>query len=128
MKASRIMLRWLCALLALGLTPMTQAQSQTQPQTPTHTSPASKGEGAFPSHPIRLVTPFAPGATTDILSRIISEHMSVDWGQPVIVENRPGAGAIVGAEYVARSAPDGYTFLVTTNGHTILPRFFLAAF
>ena len=120
MKASRILLRRLCALLALGLIPLAQAQTQSKPQTPTQSSTPAQGAGAFPSHPIRLVTPFAPGATTDILSRIISEHMSIDWGQPVLVENRPGSTGMIGTELVARAAPDGYTLVNVISSHVVI--------
>lgn len=82
----------------------------------------------YPTKPVRFIVPFAAGGGVDICARIVGQKMSQSLGQAVIVENRPGAGAIVGAEYVARSAPDGYTFLVTTNGHTILPSFFKLPF
>jgi tripartite-type tricarboxylate transporter receptor subunit TctC len=75
----------------------------------------------YPSKPIRIVVPFAAGGGVDLCARIVGQKMSESLGQQVVVENRPGAGTIVGAEYVARSTPDGYTFLLTTNGHTILP-------
>jgi len=65
----------------------------------------------YPSKAIRLVVPFAPGASNDTLSRATAEAMTPFLGQPVIVDNRPGAGGMLGAEYVARSAPDGYTLL-----------------
>jgi tripartite-type tricarboxylate transporter receptor subunit TctC len=75
----------------------------------------------YPSKPIHLIVPFAAGGGVDICARIVGQKMSESLGQQVVVENKPGAGTIVGAEYVARSNPDGYTFLLTTNGHTILP-------
>lgn len=83
---------------------------------------------AYPTKPIRLIVPFAAGGGVDICARIVGQKMSESLGQSVIVENRPGGGTIVGADYVARSAPDGYTFLVTTNGHTILPSLFKLPF
>jgi tripartite-type tricarboxylate transporter receptor subunit TctC len=82
----------------------------------------------FPSKPIHLIVPFAAGGGVDICARVIGQRMSESLGQPVIVENRPGAGAIVGVEYVARSAPDGYTIMMTTNGQTILPSLYKLPF
>jgi tripartite-type tricarboxylate transporter receptor subunit TctC len=70
----------------------------------------------FPNKPIRLIAPFAAGASTDLLARTVAQAMSKDLGQSVIVENKPGAGGILAAEQVARAAPDGYTFLLTSAG------------
>jgi tripartite-type tricarboxylate transporter receptor subunit TctC len=65
----------------------------------------------FPNRPIKIVVPFPAGGPTDILSRLIGQHMSEDWGQPVVIENRPGANTGIGAQAVAKAAPDGYTLL-----------------
>jgi len=72
-------------------------------------SPADAG---FPDKPIKIVVPFAPGGSIDMITRPLADFMSKDLGKTVIIENRPGAGTIVGTEAVARSAPDGYTLLM----------------
>lgn len=74
---------------------------------------------AWPGKPISLVVPFPPGGTTDVLARALGEKLSRSLGQPVIVENKPGAGATIGADYVAKSKADGYTLLVGAVHHTI---------
>lgn len=70
---------------------------------------------SYPSRPIRLIVPYPPGALTDLLARAIGERLSVALRQAVVVENKPGAGTLVGAEFVAKSAPDGYTLLMATS-------------
>ena len=77
-------------------------------------APASAQTG-FPDRPLTLVVPFPPGGSTDVMARLLAERMSPLLGQPVLVENRPGGATVVGAEAVARSAPDGYTVLVNSG-------------
>lgn len=76
---------------------------------------------AYPSKPIKIVSPFAPGGFNDVLSRLVGQKMSEDFGQPVLVDNRPGANMIIGSGMVAKSAPDGYTLLMAAVPHVINP-------
>ena len=82
---------------------------------------ASAAHAAFPDKPIRLVVPFAPGGGTDLIARTLGADMAQTLGQPVIIENKPGAGTIIGTDAVAKSPPDGYTLVVATFAHAINP-------
>jgi tripartite-type tricarboxylate transporter receptor subunit TctC len=73
----------------------------------------------FPTHPIRIVVGFPPGGGVDLVARLIGQEMAKSLSQPVIVENKPGAAGTIGANFVARSEPDGYTLLVTPGGHAL---------
>ena len=81
---------------------------------------ASAHAQTYPGKPIRLIVPYAAGGTSDILARQIGPKLSETWGQPVIVENKPGANGNVGADFVAKSAPDGYTLLITDLGGLVI--------
>jgi tripartite-type tricarboxylate transporter receptor subunit TctC len=76
---------------------------------------------AFPDKPVRLVVPFAPGGGTDLIARGLGQGLSQELGQPVIIENRAGAGTTIGSDFVAKSPADGYTLLVATFAHAINP-------
>ncbi len=94
----------------------------------TATVPLSLGAQTFPSRPIKWIVPFPPGGPTDSFSRPVAQKLSEILGQPVVVENVPGAGASIGMERVARAAPDGYTIgLATTGTHAINPHLYGAA-
>lgn len=81
---------------------------------------AAAQAGDFPNKPIRLVVPFPPGGATDAAARLVAVKMSEHWGQPVVVDNRAGAGGNVGSDLVAKSAPDGYTLVMgVTGSHAI---------
>lgn len=79
-------------------------------------APVARSEQAYPIRPIRLIVPYPAGGATDVVARIITEKMSEELGQQIIVDNRPGAGTMIGANFVARSAPDGYTMLMGDTG------------
>src|SRR5262245_35708308 len=74
----------------------------------------------YPNKPIRIIVPYAAGGTSDILARQIGPKLTEIWNQPIVVENRAGANGNVGAEFVAKSAPDGYTLLLTDLGGLVI--------
>ena len=79
------------------------------------------GAQDWPSKPIRFIVPYPPGGGTDVIARIVQNKLSESLGQPVVIENRGGAGGALGTEQAAHAAPDGYTFLFTLSSHTINP-------
>jgi tripartite-type tricarboxylate transporter receptor subunit TctC len=110
---SRFLLaRWISAAVVsiITLLAVTPAGAQTAPSAQD-----------WPSKPIRVISPIGAGSAADILSRIFSEQLSAQLGQPVVVENRPGAGGTLGVNAVAKADPDGYTVLIHSNGYTIAP-------
>lgn len=94
-------LSW-AATLAASLATLAPAQSWAQ--------------AAWPAKPVRIVVPYAPGGANDILARVVAEKLAPALGQPVLVENKPGAGAAVGTEFVVKAPPDGYTLLMAASG------------
>jgi len=82
---------------------------------------AAGAQDAYPSRPVKFILPFPPGGGTDILGRVIAERLSTSLGQPVVTENRGGAGGNVGAEAAAHSAPDGYTIVLVAPSLAISP-------
>ena len=82
-------------------------------------APQAFAQTPYPARPVRIVVPYSAGGPADIYARFIGDRLQKALGQPFVVENRPGAGAIIGTEAVAKSAPDGYTLLMMSNTHTV---------
>lgn len=96
--------RWLCAIALLSVCFSTQSMAQ-----------------SWPTKPIRVIVPYSPGSATDIIPRTIFAKVQEQLGQPIIVENRPGASSTIGTAAVAKAEPDGYTILVASSAYTIVP-------
>ncbi len=97
-----------CSLVALGLTALTAASPGS--------ARAEEDPSKYPTRAIHIVVGFTPGGGNDLIARIVGQKLSEGLGQPVIIDNKPGGGAIVATEYVAKSPPDGYTLLVGASG------------
>src|SRR4249919_1560071 len=93
------------------------------------TSPATAQEraDAFPTRAIKIVVPFPAGGPSDVLARMIGQKMSEDWGQPVVIENRPGANTVLGAQQVAKAPPDGYTLLMAIDSTLTMNQYLYSA-
>jgi tripartite-type tricarboxylate transporter receptor subunit TctC len=83
-------------------------------------------QGAWPTKPIRMVVPFTAGSGTDIIARTVGDVMAKSLGQPIVIDNKPGAGGTIGAAQVAKSDPDGYTVLIHSSGHALNPSIYPA--
>src|SRR5262245_34094551 len=81
------------------------------------------GQPRYPAKPVRLIAPFAPGGLVDVLSRAVADKLKGSLGQPVVVDNRPGAGGNIGAAVVAKAEPDGYTILMSSAGILTINQF-----
>jgi len=84
---------------------------------------AAAEPSSFPSRPIRLIIPFPAGGPSDMVARIIGQKMSEDWGQPVVIDNRPGANTIIGAQAAAKAAPDGYTLFMAIDSTLVINQY-----
>ncbi len=100
----RILLLALVSAVALAVAPPLAAQT---------------GPGGYPTRSVTLVVPFGAGGSADVFARALAQRLSQDTGQPFVVENRPGAGAVIGTQAVAKAAPDGYTLLMMSNTQTV---------
>jgi len=86
---------------------------------------SAMAQQSFPTKPVRLLIPYAAGGAVDILGRTLGDELSKKWGQPVIIENRTGAGGTIASAVVAKAAPDGYTLVIVASGHAINPYLYL---
>ena len=94
--------RYLCCVICLFFTVLA-------------TTTAARAQAVYPDQPIRIIDPFPSGSPVDVIGRLIADRLEKALGQPVLVESKSGAGGTLGANYVAKSPPDGYTLLVTTG-------------
>ncbi len=107
--SARRMILTVAAAAGLGI-----AASSAQAQEP----------ASFPSRPVKMVVPFPPGGAADTFARYLSDRLGRAWGQPMIVDNRPGGGGIVATQYTAKSPADGYTLEIVTVGHAVNPHLY----
>lgn len=85
---------------------------------------AGHANDSYPSRPVRVLVPYPPGGAVDIVARTLGEELSKRWGEPVVIDNRPGAGSIIAEQALVQSPPDGYTLIVVAAGHALLPHFY----
>ena len=139
---------WICARASRLAAPMSRGRSNNEEESPDEAvspvascrsarrtrarrrvvsiGPASAQAPAWPTKPVHIVVPFPPGGTTDIIGRAIGDELSKSLGQPVVIDNKPGANTNIGAAFVARAAPDGYTLLVASPSVTTNPGLYRA--
>lgn len=86
-----------------------------------------RAQAPFPDHPVRYIVPFPPGGLTDLMARLVGQRLNEAWGQPVVVDNRPGGNALIGTDFVAKSPPDGHTLLAMTLAQAVNVSLFPAA-
>ncbi|MGE0801319.1 MAG: Bug family tripartite tricarboxylate transporter substrate binding protein [Lautropia sp.] len=84
-------------------------------------APPAVAQSTYPDRPIRLIVPYATGGSTTNVARLIGQKLTDAWGQPVLIDNRPGANTMIGTELVAKAAPDGYTLLLGVSSHVLIP-------
>ncbi len=82
---------------------------------------AQSAADRYPDKPIKIIVPFAPGGSVDVLARVVGQKLQDSWGQPVVVESRPGASTLIGTTVAAKAAPDGYTLVISVSNHTTNP-------
>jgi tripartite-type tricarboxylate transporter receptor subunit TctC len=104
----RLVKRIVAVMLMLGC--LTRADYPAAAQTP-----SKDGSATYPDRPIHIIVPFAPGGASDVLARVVGDKLSEAWGQPVVIDNRPGAGGNLGAEMASKASPDGYTMLLVAD-------------
>lgn len=85
-------------------------------------------QASYPAKPIRFITPYSPGGGTDAVARFIGQRLAKTWGQPVVVENRPGGNTIIATETLVKAAPDGHAIMLTASSHVIVPQLVSVAF
>lgn len=85
---------------------------------------APLGAQTYPAKPVRIIVPFAPGGGTDIMARLVAQHLTVSLGNPFFIENKPGAGGVIGIEAGVRAAPDGYTLMIVSSSYSVNPAFY----
>jgi tripartite-type tricarboxylate transporter receptor subunit TctC len=110
-RSTRRQMLALAAAAAVSVAAVPSAWAQT-----VEIKPAQRAAGSWPNKPIRIIVAFPPGGLTDAYARLYAEHLTAKFGVPAVVENRPGAGAVIAIDAVAKAPPDGYTLLMTTSG------------